>query len=629
MLKVYIVCPGFIYGCGEDFFFEYFRMAYLRKPSPIPLIGKGINSLPTIHIIDLVHLIKKIIEERPIAKYILAVDKTKNPSMKNIIKCISKGIGDGKIQTLNDFNIDELNLPNYNELNIDVKIKPSKILLNEPKKNFESKEDYEKRLFKWHCEYGIPENLDLLRNEFNLYRGLKCIKILVLGPPYSGKTFIANKISNKLKLSNLIISDIINWGKELNNELGDEIRDKLIEIEENVQKAIEDYENRKNKKKNDPPCDTSQIQKFENAFLTKIIRAKLNSSECASKGYILDNYPKCYQDCIDLYKDGDKVLTDLLPDSVIYISNYTEDSLKNKLKMNPEYEEKQIEFDLRYTRRLNKYKTDNETEGNKKLIDFFKENNIEIFNFDEQNGMEDFDTNFQLVNDYLERNGPINSYERLMDNIEIIPIRKEEIIEREKIEAEKKKKEEEEIENDANFNLKEDENKKKDNLEEEFRFTKEKLVLPKIYKEIKEHSIDDEFDTSKNLSKQSSIKILKDEKNKIQLKDLKKKQELLEKNVEDRIRELKRNEKKLLEKQSEVIRRYLNVHIIPILAKGVLHICEEMPDDPVEGLCSYITEHKLNETLSEKEMDVSHNDFSNSSMKFSGEPSKKGTLNNF
>ena len=180
-----------------------------------------------------------------------------------------------------------------------------------------------------------------------------------------------------------------------------------------------------------------------------------------------------------------------------------------------------------------KYKTDNISEGNKKLIDFFKENNIEIFNFDEQNGMEDFDTNFQLVNDYLERNGPINSYERLMDNIEIIPIRKEEIIEREKIEAEKKKKEEEEIENDANFNLKEDENKKKDNLEEEFRFTKEKLVLPKIYKEIKEHSIDDEFDTSKNLSKQSTIKILKDEKNKIQLKDLKKKQELLEKKVED------------------------------------------------------------------------------------------------
>ena len=51
----------------------------------------------------------------------------------------------------------------------------------------------------------------------------------------------------------------------------------------------------------------------------------------------------------------------------------------------------------------------------------------------------------------------------------------------------------------------------------------------------------------------------------------------------NRIRELKRNEKKLLEKQSEVTRRFFNVYIIPIRAKGVLHICEEIPDDSVEG----------------------------------------------
>ena len=80
-----------------------------------------------------------------------------------------------------------------------------------------------------HCEYGIPENLYLLRNEFKS----KMIYILVLRHPCSGKIFIANKMSNKLKLSNLIISDIVNWGKELINELGDEIRDKLIEIEKN------------------------------------------------------------------------------------------------------------------------------------------------------------------------------------------------------------------------------------------------------------------------------------------------------------------------------------------------------------------------------------------------------------
>ena len=48
-----------------------------------------------------------------IQKIHLLLNKTKNPLMENIIKCISKGIED-KIQLLIDFNVDELNLPNYN-----------------------------------------------------------------------------------------------------------------------------------------------------------------------------------------------------------------------------------------------------------------------------------------------------------------------------------------------------------------------------------------------------------------------------------------------------------------------------------------------------------------------------------
>ena len=27
-LKSYVICPGFIYGCGEDIFFDYFREAW-------------------------------------------------------------------------------------------------------------------------------------------------------------------------------------------------------------------------------------------------------------------------------------------------------------------------------------------------------------------------------------------------------------------------------------------------------------------------------------------------------------------------------------------------------------------------------------------------------------------------
>ena len=90
--------------------------------------------------------------------------------------------------------------------------------------------------------------------------------------------------------------------------------------------------------------------------------------------------------------------------------------------------------------------------------------------------------------------------------------------------------------------------------------------------------------------------------------------------------------KKLLEKQSEVLRRYLSVHIVPLLAKGILYICEEMPDDPIETLANYLMENKINESISNnnEEMEISHNDFSNLSDKFSNLPSKKPTaLNKF
>ena len=64
MLNVYVICPGFIYGCGEDFFFDYFRKAWIGGIDFMPIIGEGGNFLPTIHILDLVQIIRRIIEKK-------------------------------------------------------------------------------------------------------------------------------------------------------------------------------------------------------------------------------------------------------------------------------------------------------------------------------------------------------------------------------------------------------------------------------------------------------------------------------------------------------------------------------------------------------------------------------------
>ena len=249
MLNVYVICPGFIYGCGEDFFFDYFRKAWIGGIDYIPIIGDGMNFLPTIHILDFVQIIRRIIETKPIINYIFACDKTKNPTMKNLIRSISKGIGSIDIKNLTDFNIDEIDIPNFNELSIDIQIKPSKITEYEPQKKNETLDEYNKRKFKWHCEKGIPQNMDLISQEFNLYRGIKSIKIIITGPPSSGKSYISDKIAKQFKITHLTMINIYNWAKNLKNLLGEEARQKIKENEEKVLIAQDEYEHRKNKKK--------------------------------------------------------------------------------------------------------------------------------------------------------------------------------------------------------------------------------------------------------------------------------------------------------------------------------------------------------------------------------------------
>ena len=614
MLNVYVICPGFIYGCGEDFFFDYFRKAWIGGIDYIPIIGQGMNFLPTIHILDLVQIIKKIIEKKPIINYIFACDKTKNPTMKNIIRSIAKGIGSIDIKNLSDFDIDEVDVPNFNELSIDIQIKSSKVTEDEPKQENESIEEYNKRKFQWHCEKGIPENMDLLRQEFNLYRGIKPIKIIISGPPCGGKTFIAKKIANQFKILHLTIPDVISWAKSLNNNIGALMEQKMKEIDEKIAIARDEYDNRKNKKKTDPPFDPSPFSKLDSEFIGKILKEKISNGECAGKGYVLDNYPKTYQDCLNVFAIGHKkkikkikeennenskendgeeeyveiteyeVIKDLLPDSVIMINNYTEESLKNKLMLNQDYEDKQQEMDTRFERRLKYFKENNEhpiEPNNKTLEAFYKENNIQIHYVNETEFMKNQELENIKILQYLERYGDIDNFSKLQDEEEIIPFKDQEnleedseeknLMENKDIKSPKKEKNKNEEINMNNMNI----NKFKERLVDEECF---------------EPDIDDKDEKEEKEEKEEKKK-----KNGIySLNDMMSKQEFYENNIKSRLSELKEKEKILLEKKSEVMRRYFNEKIMPLLSKGILNICETIPDDPVEALANYIMDNNFN-----------------------------------
>ena len=63
-----------------------------------------------------------------------------------------------------------------------------------------------------------------------------------------------------------------------------------------------EYNKRKNEKKTDPPFDPNLDKRFPDELIVKIVKARLMESDCLSKGFILDGYPKKYQDAIGNYK---------------------------------------------------------------------------------------------------------------------------------------------------------------------------------------------------------------------------------------------------------------------------------------------------------------------------------------
>ena len=642
-LKTYVICPGFIYGCGEDFFFNYFRLAWMQKMPYIPIVGEGKNYIPTIHILDLVKIIRKIIEKKPAQKYFFVRDKTKIPTMRNILNSIGMGIGGMPVKRLFKFNIEKIEIPNYTELKIDVRMKLSEIF-EEQRKSKENIMDFKDRQFKWHCEYGIPENMDKLREEFNLYRNLKPIKIVVQGPPCGGKTTLCEFLTNKYKLNNYKINQFCDWAKNLNTPLGEETKQKLIEIEENITKALDDYEHRKNKRKTDPPLDTSQLKKFSSEFMGKILKERLSTGECGTKGYILDNYPKTYEDCVNMFcttpydkekKDKYILIDKIIPDSVIIINNHTEENLRSKLQKTENYEQNQAEIEARFNRRLALYKQQNEgVEEKKKFVkDFYKDYNIDVYFLDEQKYMLNKDEEEKKVIEFLERNGSIDNYGNLNDVDDIIPYIDEPLPENYNMPNEeqilfdqngpynmgiKKKvdiiKEENEnnmnTENNLNTNQNEANNANNENASKQENNiniinNNESKVNPKIEKSQinsasktllskKEETINEneEIKEGENVDKEEQKE---EEKGKIN--ESKKEIKVVlteEQKIELQLKDLKEREKKLLEKKSEVLRRYLSENVMPLLAKGILSVCESMPDDPVDALANFLLENSFN-----------------------------------
>jgi hypothetical protein len=67
-----------------------------------------------------------------------------------------------------------------------------------------------------------------------------------------------------------------------------------------------------------------------------------------------------------------------------------------------------------------------------------------------------------------------------------------------------------------------------------------------------------------------------------------------------KMEELKEREKKMLETKSQILRAYLLHKVIPTLSKGILDVCQNLPEDPVEHLANFLEGTLLAKDLSDK-----------------------------
>ena len=480
-------------------------------------------------------------------------------------------------------------------------------------------------LFKWHCPNGINSNCKSIRKEFLKYRNLYQNKIYVLGSPYTGKTTISKILSKIFYLPLINETDIINYSNDLinnkidstnlntNEERRNSIENDLIKdinkhyenIKNNLAEEEENYN--KKKKKNDPPFNANDYLKLNTDLINRVFKRRALENDINIYGFILDGYPNNYEDAKDLFENNvQNNNEDIFPNSIVIFNEIDDEFLINRIKNSKEFpsdlkspEAQNILETM--NKRLNENKENKKEENFKSLLNYFEEfneqnplNKINIIKIDSNKEIYDL---IKEIQEEIKKNNKnsINSITNYFncnkydyDYIkEIDEIREEEERKKKEEEEEKKRKEEDEemikegkdpkIEREKEENLKKqkEEEEKKNKEIENFKYANEREINEKIKEIFNKNDFENE-------SHDNLLNILEER--------FESKENTIISSINDPFKEEREKEFKLLEKKSEILRRYLAENVLPILTKGIIEICDNMPQDPVEYLSNFLLE---------------------------------------
>ncbi|NWW12774.1 KAD7 kinase, partial [Oreocharis arfaki] len=295
--STYVVASGHQYGAEEGLFHYFFKMCWLGETPAIPVFGDGNNIIPTIHIRDLAAVLQNVADHRPYFQYVLAID-TSMHTLEELVKCISKNVGPGKIEKVpkeNAFLSKELTQMQLDMLFVNLRMEPTYL-----KENFN---------ITWVAEAGLVENIAQVVMEYKKTRGLMPLKVCIHGPPGSGKSTIAEELCKHYKLHYIRVNEVITEKiadlERIVAKEPDDVRvegegeDDVEEESENIEEAKELLDGiKENMKRNKG--------RLGDEYLIKVMTDKLMSMPCRNQGYVLDGFPETYAQARELFKDDEE-----------------------------------------------------------------------------------------------------------------------------------------------------------------------------------------------------------------------------------------------------------------------------------------------------------------------------------
>jgi len=279
----------------------------------LPYINEGSNLIPTVHIKDLARIVKMVADKKPEQKYIFAIDQTRDKSMKNLISCVSRGIGTGKTIsilkdeiemknitfTAQDFYIDpsrtdktklnqcitdnELNWQLH--LNIDVMLNNSKFIEEE---------------WEWFCKEGIPGNIKKLLDEFCKLRKLKPIKIILNSNDKNQRCSYSDKLG---KFFNIPVINYNTIMEKLNLE-----EDSLTEEERLMNEKYLYLKKRLNSLDPSNPNEANELLMDPTEIMFETLKYILKENVCTNRGYVLEGLPINMEEINMLYFKKEEIV---------------------------------------------------------------------------------------------------------------------------------------------------------------------------------------------------------------------------------------------------------------------------------------------------------------------------------